>query len=890
MRIKSAFRRRASSLVITLMVIVVLSIIVVAFLQSMTIERKTATSYSNVMKARLAAEAGIEQAVARIQSALPTTNATALANGFIVWTWGKDANFYTTYTGILPNIYDTNSSSQGVDHTVWLFSCSNAASYNPDGLLLTQTLAPSNSCNINGSTNLNDTYRVTTVPTAINVDWLTLTNVTNSTIQTIRTAYWVSDEGGRLPLAAVGNNANISSNSGRIIDLKLSGLSNTEVSALVANRAVIANLGGLSYLEAAGSATNSPNSFSTIGTNLSGRIHYGGFFMQPRTNINLIYSNSGNAASFITTFTNIVKNALPDYAARKEGTNGTLARIAASLYDYIDPDDTPTLSPDLASYFAAASGQSSAWTYASSSYYGVESGPKLNEYVFYSGTASAAATQYSYSTVATSVGVTRIFELWNMSQKTNTLTQITARIFNQPTTSVFGGDDIPSSPNETISFTNTIVMAPNSYATLTNSQVFTSPGDSKLDYFDNPAETNKSYRPKIVGGGGMGVIITANVNGTPMLVDAAYPMELQARPVGGKAGCNPGFNGSAELSDGRINISQNLAKWANSTGTNHTVGLVNNKVGAIYQQADGWFDRPLVGGSQNESPMSAPVYIKNGPLDYIGELGNIWDPSADIVDTNGRAQGGKTLVIGQFDPYTGVQNGTLTPSLQDYASYLKRADSTLLDVFTVNNDARFNINSPRPKNETNRPFVLLASSFEGITNNVFPQTNAPSFSGAGIEAAVTARLGGMSWRLARPFRNMADLTALGSFTNTPAKPFVGTTTNFWMGSGGLWASNAPGSVSVKANPPFGQTITVADGDDRSREEAFRRLANFVDFTSLAFRVYGAGQVLDKNGKVQARVNLQAIVTFTPKIISTNPTTGVTTAVSYTPSIRYLPLD
>lgn len=53
---------RGSSLVTTLLVITVLTIIVVAFLQSMSIERMTAKSYSNIEQARLAAEAGVNEA------------------------------------------------------------------------------------------------------------------------------------------------------------------------------------------------------------------------------------------------------------------------------------------------------------------------------------------------------------------------------------------------------------------------------------------------------------------------------------------------------------------------------------------------------------------------------------------------------------------------------------------------------------------------------------------------------------------------------------------------------------------------------------------------------------------------------------------------------------
>jgi len=59
-------RRRGSSLIITLMVLTVLSIIVVAFMQSMTVERMTARSYSNIEQAQLAADAAVAAAEDRI--------------------------------------------------------------------------------------------------------------------------------------------------------------------------------------------------------------------------------------------------------------------------------------------------------------------------------------------------------------------------------------------------------------------------------------------------------------------------------------------------------------------------------------------------------------------------------------------------------------------------------------------------------------------------------------------------------------------------------------------------------------------------------------------------------------------------------------------------------
>jgi hypothetical protein len=68
------FQRSAagSALISTLLVIVVLSIIVVAFLQSMSTERQTARSYMNRYKAELAAKAGSEAAMDLVKNLIQT--------------------------------------------------------------------------------------------------------------------------------------------------------------------------------------------------------------------------------------------------------------------------------------------------------------------------------------------------------------------------------------------------------------------------------------------------------------------------------------------------------------------------------------------------------------------------------------------------------------------------------------------------------------------------------------------------------------------------------------------------------------------------------------------------------------------------------------------------
>jgi Tfp pilus assembly protein PilX len=68
----STFARRGVSLVITLLCITVLTVIVMAFMQSMSLERKTAASYSNIARAQLAAESAQNEAVSRLSTLMST--------------------------------------------------------------------------------------------------------------------------------------------------------------------------------------------------------------------------------------------------------------------------------------------------------------------------------------------------------------------------------------------------------------------------------------------------------------------------------------------------------------------------------------------------------------------------------------------------------------------------------------------------------------------------------------------------------------------------------------------------------------------------------------------------------------------------------------------------
>jgi hypothetical protein len=80
-----------------MLVITVLTIIVVAFMQSMTVERQTATSYSNRYRAELAAKAALAEALGRLEHA--TTDSQF---HYVVTTENPDTN--TEYLKLIPKV------------------------------------------------------------------------------------------------------------------------------------------------------------------------------------------------------------------------------------------------------------------------------------------------------------------------------------------------------------------------------------------------------------------------------------------------------------------------------------------------------------------------------------------------------------------------------------------------------------------------------------------------------------------------------------------------------------------------------------------------------------------------------------------------------------------
>lgn len=191
------FTRRASALITTLMVVVVLTIIVIAFFQSMTMERKTAASYSNLLRARIAAESAQAEAINRIATLMATNPYHAIG--------------YTNLAGQISPILYASSSASNAPTNYYLFSSTNA-----NGLpLFDATNSTAVNRVLDGDTNgwigsPTNGYR------ECRAQWVYVTRdpanahqpnpgVTNYNPYVARYAWWVEDETSKLDLTVAGN-------------------------------------------------------------------------------------------------------------------------------------------------------------------------------------------------------------------------------------------------------------------------------------------------------------------------------------------------------------------------------------------------------------------------------------------------------------------------------------------------------------------------------------------------------------------------------------------------------------------------------------------------------------------------------------------------------------
>lgn len=349
MRSLSRHRRRtAASLIVTLLCITVLTIIVVAFLQSMTLERKTAASYSNITRAQLAAESAQNEAVARLSSLMATLPYHAI--GYTNVGTGANAQLFTILFGA------TNASSTPVPY--FLCSTTNTATNHSALTNVPLALTSANSTAVNrrtGDGSIDDpgwmgspvTTNGTIVYREARAPWVYILQdpalpyqpnraAANYNPRVARYAWWIEDETSKIDITLAGNKEGAS---GAFRPAQATNLVSTtnEFRDAQITRASLVDAGAVPLLNGLPIATNNAtdnNRLVTFRTNAANLPRDGRFLAQAPG-----FTNSEAKARYYTTMASVA-NDLAGNGMRRVNLNAIVTdndtdpkRIAADLDD-----------------------------------------------------------------------------------------------------------------------------------------------------------------------------------------------------------------------------------------------------------------------------------------------------------------------------------------------------------------------------------------------------------------------------------------------------------------------------------------------------------------------------------------------------------------------------
>ena len=256
---------------------------------------------------------------------------------------------------------------------------------------------------------------------------------------------------------------------------------------------------------------------------------------------------------------------------------------------------------------------------------------------------------------------------------------------------------------------------------------------------------------------------------------------------------------------------------------NPPVGLPPNSIDTAPDEVSSPYD-------ETRDAPNAPFYIRKNRMLSIGELGHIFDPAQ--ANNGGNAPsggtpnsvfvsgGGRTLRIGQ-------------PEFAYWDHDGMRAVE-LLDIFTVNPVAA---NSGYPEmagriNINTAPKAVLEALFTGIEINSDQGVNASKLDASRLANTI------ISERQSAPFKKLSDLRRILPQLNRA---------DAYQPALGDGANDGPPRVM-----------------DRAREEAFAKFCNLVTVQSRNYRVYAVGQALAANGEAIATTWLEAVISVSPE--------------------------
>ncbi|MFM8766013.1 MAG: hypothetical protein ACKOEZ_14435, partial [Spartobacteria bacterium] len=397
---KTHIRQKASALVTTLFVVVVLSTIVVAFMTSMSLERKISKSLKTKYQAELVADAGMQDFLKRLDNIKTDGPYSA------IYVLGSNTNPYLflgkrifssngTTTKRVPLFSTGATNFTALTNFNAVFLSGNAivtSDIDRSGAAVSRTLSASNDiwCDINktnaqfptGLVGLRNTFTNTNSIPPLSANWIYIKDAAGKVIG--RYAYWADDECSKLDLRYAGSSNNITgnhtrSNGANFSDLALTTLTNTPaVSGNFTANLTATNLANLlAFTNASIQAlpfnpahaqyaiTNSGNltaaqwqsikPFVTIYSRHDDRSLDG----KRRVNLNALVTSTTDANQIgnqTSTIRDAITNSLPTFGERFYSVaNGTATtptashqlayatRIAANSRDFIDTDSQATI-------------------------------------------------------------------------------------------------------------------------------------------------------------------------------------------------------------------------------------------------------------------------------------------------------------------------------------------------------------------------------------------------------------------------------------------------------------------------------------------------------------------------------------------------------------------
>jgi hypothetical protein len=850
-------RSKAASLVTTLLVIVVLSTIVVAFLQSMSIDRLTANSARSMLQAELAARAGLNSAIAQMLTAAGTNNAFvtgstnyAADHGSLVMIGQRnlvDAVQLMPLVSMPPEVLDNFLQPDWTNSLRRVFS----------------DLVGSNSTDVNARSQI---IQSTTNNKLYRAPWVIISSSSGERIG--RFAYLVLDENSRLnPLAHTGSGtmANPTNWYGGPSDISLTNVSAqiltpAEQTAILAASGRLLTPDSLAQAFAAKTDYDRVKHLLTLQTNetydvIPASFEDGG---RPKYNINELATNSSHGANpelRANRIATIISSNLTSFAGRDPSLRGVpanemhyLRRLAAGVIDYIDPDATPTL---------------------------VNGGEPAGRDLF--PLVAAVAERFRRTSIDTNAASTTIesqcfVQVWNPYTTEIALSNQALRfVIRNRMKLIFGtGLVTPFDDYDQTIITNSVIR-PNEFVVFefpTTSQTWTSPGpvNDAPRWDDGPSgnadETTHCPFEFYINGQlvdmnrrfpvGPDVAISGMVRFGSAFTDATNRWQCSFIPTQNSPS-NWRFVGDSRGSYLCNYDWQTLGTSGYTSGTQWKGRQQNTlpryqEFAAHWVQRDYVTDNPSMGNlpaSINQTPSqvsptydaandatAAPAVLGNRAMRSLGEFGHIFDPAQAADDlsaptsseppfNNKISGGGRTLRIGQPEFRSDTVNSWDTNG---------RRAIELLDLFTVNSTnsssggfpaavGRINPNTAAPEALAAVLSGLQVTSDRGIPGSSFKDT-------AALAANIISN---------RPYSVLSDLHKV--------------TTDFATA-----ANYAPTFA-----PSIGGGTTNLAAMDRVREEAFGKLVQHLTVQSRTYRVIAVGEAFDPAGRARGHATLEAIV-------------------------------